>query len=110
MLLKNIDVSSGLANGSRGIVVKFAPVSEHRYPIVKFMNGKTCMIKPENFSVSITVNSSKFVAIRQQLPLKLAYAISVHKSQGMTLDCVDLYLANVRSWLRVASRSVIDDV
>jgi ATP-dependent DNA helicase PIF1 len=35
------------------------------------------------------------VASREQIPLKLAYAISCHKVQGQTLDCAEVDLGNI---------------
>lgn len=68
------------ANGSLGIVTGF---DEDEYPIVKLNNGKTIMIMPDTWEL---IDGDKRRATLSQLPLRLAWAITVHKSQGMTLD------------------------
>jgi uracil-DNA glycosylase len=79
MLLKNQDVELGLVNGSRGVVVGF---TGQRDPIVQFLRGDPIIIGPHNWQ------SNECPAVhRSQLPLRVAYAITIHKSQGVTLDC-----------------------
>lgn len=90
MLMKNIDVSGGLVNGARGVIVRF--VKETNSPVVKFSNGVTRTIHKEHFSVQL---SGRIVASRMQYPLDLCWAVSVHKSQGMTVDRAELHLRNV---------------
>lgn len=61
-------------------------------PIVKFTDGTERVIGPEMFTVSL---GGSVVAQRSQLPLDLSWGISVHKSQGMTVDKAQLHLKNV---------------
>jgi len=89
MLLKNLNVSSGLVNGARGRVEKF---SSEGLPIVRFVGGNTQEIKSDKWSVK---GGPGVVLTRTQLPLRLAWAFSIHKSQGMTLDCVEVSLSRV---------------
>ncbi|KAL8597856.1 hypothetical protein ACOMHN_061389 [Nucella lapillus] len=91
LLCKNLEVSRGLVNGARGIVTRFDSVNEG-YPVVKFVCGVEEVIKPIRWSFKIM---GGLVVTRKQVPLKLAWAISIHKSQGMTLDCVELKLEKV---------------
>jgi ATP-dependent DNA helicase PIF1 len=90
MLIKNLKVSSNLVNGSRGYITGF---NEQKLPIVKFMNGTEMVIKYDTWSFKM--NTAGLSATRKQLPLQLAWAMSIHKSQGMTLDCVELSLSRV---------------
>ena len=62
------------------------------YPLVRFANGIERLCTPEEWSVE---QGGKITAQRVQVPLKLAWAISIHKSQGMTLDRVELELSSV---------------
>uniref|UniRef100_A0A4W6FDE1 ATP-dependent DNA helicase PIF1 n=1 Tax=Lates calcarifer TaxID=8187 RepID=A0A4W6FDE1_LATCA len=91
MLTKNLDVARGLVNGARGVVVGFES-GKHGLPRVRFLCGVTEVMKPERW---VFKSGGGIHLSRQQLPLKLAWAISIHKSQGMTLDCVEISLARV---------------
>lgn len=83
MLLVNLDVESGLVNGSRGVVVGFLP--ESRAPIVEFLNGEKRPIYPHTWLIE-EYSSAERKIFRAQTPLRLAYAVTIHKSQGASLD------------------------
>lgn len=88
MLLKNLDLANGLANGSRGIITDF--VGE--MPVVRFLNGEERVIDYHIWEVE---ENEKKVLRAKQLPLKVAYAISIHKVQGSTLDYAEIDLSDI---------------
>lgn len=75
------------ANGSIGTVVDFEPGTE--YPVVEFRSGRTVTMVPESWELR---DGDKKRASISQIPLRLAWAITVHKSQGMTLDAARIDL------------------
>ena len=87
MLLSNFDTNQGLVNGSIGVVKSFTTDG----PIVGFKNTDLLVtenrweIKEQVAGVSGTFNY-RVVASRTQIPLKVCYSVTVHKSQGVTLD------------------------
>jgi len=88
MLLKNLDIPNGLANGSRGVVTSF--ISD--IPKVRFLNGEERVIEQNCWEVE---ENDKKILRAQQIPLKVAYAISIHKSQGCSLDYAEIDLSGV---------------
>ncbi len=82
MALKN-DAKNRYVNGSLGIVTNFSNQDGVVLPVVKFNNGKTVAIEPADWN--LTENEQTLATVRQ-IPLRLAYGITIHKSQGMTLD------------------------
>ncbi|KAF4653362.1 hypothetical protein FOL47_010561 [Perkinsus chesapeaki] len=98
MLNKTFSPQKCLVNGSRGIIVRFtkAPC----LPVVKFVStGEEEITVPLDEWVFYSTVSSGGRAVelgrRRQIPLQLAWALSVHKSQGMTLDCAVIKLDTV---------------
>src|SRR5690606_15344322 len=87
------------ANGSTGTIVDFEPHTE--YPIVEFKNGKEVSMVTDTWELR---DGDKKRASITQIPLRLAWAITVHKSQGMTLDVarIDLRKAFVEGMGYVA--------
>ena len=77
MCISNLDVDAGIINGSQGIVVDF----QGNNPLVKFNDGNMRVITPHIWQ------SEKLPAIAvQQLPIIYAWAITIRKAQGVTLD------------------------
>lgn len=79
MMVANIDPDAGLVNGSRGIVVGFCSGTD--LPIVEFANGLRRTVGTHAWPIE----DFEFVA-RTQIPLRLAYATTIHSSQGSSLD------------------------
>ena len=74
-------------NGSIGEVIDFERSTD--YPVVHFRNGKIVTVVPDTWEMR---DGEKKRASIMQIPLRLAYAITVHKSQGMTLDAARIDL------------------
>jgi ATP-dependent exoDNAse (exonuclease V) alpha subunit len=73
------DYAHGFANGTRGRVVDFA----HGQPVVQLQNGREVVVESHDWTLT---EDGKTRATATQLPLRLAWAITIHKSQGMSLD------------------------
>jgi ATP-dependent exoDNAse (exonuclease V) alpha subunit len=76
------------ANGSLGVVTGFDVLTS--YPIVQFHNGRVINMLPDTWELR---DGDKKRASITQIPLRLAWAITVHKSQGMTLDAARIDLS-----------------
>ncbi len=73
-------------NGTLGEVIDV----DGEYPKVRTHNGKVITAYPVSWE---TTDDGKVLAAVTQVPLRLAWAITVHKSQGMSLDAVEVDLS-----------------
>lgn len=88
MLTRNLDVDAGLVNGSRGVVRSISPNGD---VFVDFVDNPQILIAKTEFSRYI----GKRRYSRKQLPLILAWAVTIHKSQSATIDCIVADLSNL---------------
>ena len=98
MMTKNTYQKEGVINGSLGIVREFSP--KKSYPVVEFAGGRLLTISPEEWLVERFDDKKKVVitdAGMTQIPLILAWAMTIHKSQGLTLDKISCDLSDVFS-------------
>lgn len=89
MCIKN-NPSKGYSNGTLGIIAEFSD-GLLGLPVIRTTSGKKIMIGYEDWELKDD-SQSKPKATISQIPLKLAWAITVHKSQGMTLDSAQMDL------------------
>ncbi|MDB5188555.1 MAG: ATPase [Candidatus Nomurabacteria bacterium] len=89
MCTKN-NTQKGFVNGTTGTIVRFEPGS--KYPIIQTKDGEELTIEPMDWSIE---EDGKIKASITQVPLRLAWAITIHKSQGLSLDSAMMDLRQV---------------
>lgn len=87
MFTKN-NFEAGYVNGTLGRVVEFDGLDS--VPVVETPDGRRIKVKSMTWDVR---DGDRVTAEIEQLPLRLAWAITVHKSQGMSLDAVEVDLS-----------------
>jgi len=84
MLTRNIEVSKGLINGTIGVIKSVTKTLENDIKTLNVLLPSGAEHAIERIGVKFEVMERAFV-IRNQFPVCLSYAITVHKSQGLSL-------------------------
>jgi len=96
MMLRNLDPSNGLCNGTRLICrcfdknVIYAVITTGQYATKKVFIPRIQLSPPDN-------EGYPFKFIRKQFPIRLYFAMTINKAQGQTILNVGLYLPNMFS-------------
>lgn len=85
MCTKN-NFEAGYVNGTLARIIRF----DENFPVIETTEGREILIKPTSWELT---EDKKILASIEQLPLRLAWAITVHKSQGMSLDAAEIDLS-----------------
>jgi hypothetical protein len=90
MLLRNLNQSEGLCNGTRLVISRLGQMIIEAKIISGNHKGKIILIP----RIALTLKTTKwpFILERRQYPIKICYAMTINKSQGQTLSNVGIYL------------------
>lgn len=86
MFIKN-NFEDGYVNGTLGKVTGF---EDNGWPVVETTNGLEIVAAPVEWTIE---DEGKVLGMVSQIPLRLAWAITIHKSQGMSLDSAEIDLS-----------------
>jgi len=85
MCTKNLNVEDGICNGSQGKIIDL----QNGRPVVEFLNGVQMTIPLQHYQ------SEDYPCIAVgQYPIIYAWATTIHKIQGSTLDCAEIDIGN----------------
>lgn len=85
IVTRNIDISAGIVNGTRGVVKNLFK----DFVVIKDTQGIF-----HNISYYKDIFDKKCKSYILHMPLKVSYALSIHKSQGMTIDALEIDLGD----------------
>lgn len=89
MCTVNLDMDNSICNGSQGIIVDIVIQNGIKIPVVKFSNGVVKHMHPH------TWQSEEYPTLSvAQIPLCLAWALTIHKIQGATLQFAEIDVGN----------------
>jgi ATP-dependent DNA helicase PIF1 len=88
IIIRNINVEESLVNGTRGIIKHLGA----DFVVINDVNGNIHNIKYFTDTYNNSVSSKNSYIIH--MPIRICYALSIHKSQGMTIDALELDLGS----------------
>ena len=92
MLLRNLNQALGLCNITRLIITQLT----NKIIEGQIINSNNIHQKIYIPRIEMTIHESKwpFILKRRQCPVKISYAMTINKSQGQSIDKIDIYIEN----------------